>query len=71
MYRGLDKLNLIKIRKGGLVVGLIQFPLLPAVSNYDTHFKSGQNQHENNHLALYSKYVQNTLCRTTMLMDFV
>ena len=43
----LDKLNLVKIRNGGLVLGSSQFSLLPKI---DPCFKSVQNRLENNNL---------------------
>ena len=40
----LDKLNLAKICKGDLVLGSIQFPLLPQLPQKKLHsFQSGQN----------------------------
>ena len=55
-----DKLDLVKIHKGGLVLGSSQCPLLPQLpQKNDTRFKKGQNRLENNNLA---SLVSHTLC---------
>ena len=59
----LGKLNLVKIRNGGVVLGSSKFPQQPQQPRKnDTYFKSGQNQIKNNHLA-FLVYTRDTLCR--------
>ena len=57
----LDKLNLVQIWYGGLVLGSSQFPLLPQLPQNDACLKSGQNWLSINHLASLVK-IRNTLC---------
>ena len=54
----LDKLNLVKLYYGGLVLCSIQlFATAPAASKNDACCKSGQKLLKNNHLALFTKRV--------------
>jgi len=46
----LDKLYLVELRYGGLILSSSQLLLQPQLSKNDTHFKSGQRGFKNNHL---------------------
>ncbi len=51
-FTGLEKLILIKLGIGGLILDLNQFSRLPQLPKNDTCFKSEQKKAQNNHLTL-------------------